>query len=556
MRFRGLTILTMAGTILFGGMASSALAQTFSLESVEARAGTAVNVRLFVTGGPANTSALNFTINYDPTQVASITGVRAPGIAAGYVYDQNTPTSGQYRGVLYAQNSSVAAFSTVNQTHVATLTVTLQPGLAAGTRVPLTLMNIFEQPDNITGLVGLSDSAGVSVVPGGNPRVGRPSVTNGQVTVLRSALLEQDFTGANSDGFSFNNVPFGPGRDSIVGASTADGYRVTLANKNPNPGKLPSDTSYARLGANPSRRITPDANSMVVLTADVRSNAVDPRDNPTFRFAFTAEDFSYAQLVNITEADNALPSLFPFAGNDRRYETVAFVPDFVADTTEGRTGYLVAFDMIAVFTPSAPELYGKQGTEVTVRRFEVNQLPAPASNAGQLVFSQEWTEDDEGGFISLAGGSTAFGNHTANFFADNGLGIQLAFNPTQTPSELNFPFGGWTSLLPGVTVDSSKVYRIDAVIATNATTPANTHTIRLRLVGTGDFTAETVLTPSGTPDAAARPNATGKNYTALVRFPSEVEGAPIRFWFDGYTTSANTNGSIFLRSLRITAHDL
>ncbi|MCC5875930.1 MAG: hypothetical protein JJU11_06900 [Candidatus Sumerlaeia bacterium] len=573
MRFRGLTILAIAGLMAAGGISQLAQAQTFSLENVTAEAGSTVDVQLFVSGGPTDTSALNFTVRFDPEQVTGISGVRgtAPGITNNYIYDQNTPSSSEYRAVLYPDDNTIAPFSTSGNAHVATLSVNLSSSLSDGEDVILTLANTFDV-DEITGLIGLSNSQGDSIVPGGAaPNQGRPNAVNGTITITGTGpLLDVDFTGREEipDGFGFAEViiPFNPEAESRLGGQqTGSGYRVTVNDRNPNPGRI-ADTLFGQVGL--LGNIVPDAGSMLLTSFDFSSNAPEPINSPYVRMNLRAQNNAYAVVVEIDETDDEAPFLLSSNNEVKTQQSATYVPGFVIDPIEfgGQTleGFAVGFDVLNVHTPGARER-AANGTYVDLRRIDIQQLEVPSE--GTEVYNETFGPENTGGLTGVIVEPVT--NPVATGFTSQEGGLVVGFEwlpeeerTADIADALNFPLGWWSGRLNDFQIQSNKLYRIDVNVATDAADTQFAHIFRIRAIAArgneavaGDYISVTSVVPD-TQQVAARPTADGRTYTTIVKFPEEAVGQSMYFGLDVFSADTRTHGSIIFKNVTITELDM
>lgn len=573
MRLRGFTILAISGLLAVGGASHLANAQTFILESGEAAPGSTVDLQLLVNGGPVDTSALNFTVRYDADQVSAISGARgtAPGISSSYIYDEHSPSQTEYRGVLYAVDNTVPPFSTASNAHVATLSVTLSNALEDGESVILTLVNSFDD-DGITGLLGLGDSSGTSIVPGSNPAQSRPAATNGVITAVAGPLVDEDFTGTTDpvEGWNFTEFPvpqFGhSGAAGLSAEQTNDGFRVTIANNNPNPGRA-TDTIFGRFETT-GDPIIPDAGSMLLMSAEFSSDAESPEASAFVRFSTQAQNFAYTTKANIKEVDAAPPYLLPSGGATATHRVAAYIPQYIVDPIDDGQDILqgidLAFDVVSNFVPGglSPAV---EGDSITLKRITVDQLPVAAAEEGTVVFDETFTGGNAGGFNNLVTQLVDENgvNVGENSVADSSEGLSLfhAVPEGAVTNDLALALGWWDRVLD-FEVQAGKYYRFDAEVATTAANPQFSHTFRMRLgaVGTnlnigGDYNDLTIISPI-TQAADGRPTAEGKEYTTVSVFPEEAIGQNVYFAFDVYTLTPVTNGAIILKSLRVTEHDL
>ncbi len=542
MRSTNKRIIQLAGALaLASGLTTIAHAQAdpvFKLENVTARAGETVDVRVWVEGGVSNTAALNFTIEANDSSVDSITGSSSLADGTQYKYDDNSLTGTntiQYRGVLYATSSSVTPFDTQSLTQVGTIQVQVAAGLADGTEIALDFVPFSD--DMTTGLVGLSDASGNSVVAGASPPdTVRPRVESGKITVGGFGFDTDLRNPALPSGWEFAQVLPASGSGLSGNSSSTNGFEITFD----------ADATFGFVQRLADADSSPESGRVMVQTWTLGSDGASAFDVPTMRVRSTAADSSWTQdaLIQETQPGTPAPVTVPTAGNDKVITALTYVPNSV--NSGSPTGFSLAADVIAFGTAT---LNGTVGTKNFVRRLVVSDFDPAALTGEQELVNYDFSGGNTNGFSGFE--DVAGLDSTVN--TDNG-GLNIITNePIQGIG--SFSFGFWEKVVSEWTVTAGKVYRVDYTIASTATSRDASNTGRLR-VSTGanaDFVASGVVGSDG--DTSSSPDADGENYTAFFYFPTDVNGEQVKVSWDAYNTNPADNGGLTLRTLRVRAYD-
>lgn len=562
--------------LLASGLVGSAFGQEFRLSGtgLSGRPGEVVQVGLVVTGGPVQTSAVNFTVSVEGANaqyVTSIDGDKAAPFAA-FSIAENSPVraSGkEYRAVIYAP-AGVAPVSTENATQVATLFVTLAANAPKDAAIELKLDKVggagtgFDAIDATTklGLVGISDSAGVSKVPGGaSPSTARPARFGNIITVLEvttPALADVNFDGSASllDRWQFTQgIPY-----------TSQAVRIIGTNNSPFQIEVTGDNVFGSLGI--KKRST---TSVVPTAADTllfhsfrySANKANAKDAAPVRISASALDGSVASNATFQELGNGDPVLVPAGGAFKTVTSVVYVPAEVLDDDGGK-GFGISFDVLNFLKPVAV------GTVFNVTDFVAEQVAIPAG-AGTQIFQQDFTTGT-GGFTASALPTTSGGREVSTSSTGGltvtptgGIFYDLANGPGDPDSLGKFPglqyaYGWWgRSSIPDWVIQTGKIYRVETTVSSTAPTRAESHLFRLRFrPGTnGDYVYTSEVSSAGASASTWAPDADGETYTTYVSFPDEFAGQKVSFFFDSYGAdiSNGDKGSVTLKNINVKAFD-
>ena len=135
-------------------LATAAFAQTISVEDVKGAPGATVSTELNCTAA-ADMSGINFTITYDPA-ILTNPQVTLGDVAEGFTLDQNVPTAGELRAVIYPPSAPVGNFKD-QPGAIADIAFTVASDAAECASTNLTLADGSE-PEKM----GVSDKNGVS----------------------------------------------------------------------------------------------------------------------------------------------------------------------------------------------------------------------------------------------------------------------------------------------------------------------------------------------------------------------------------------------------------
>lgn len=569
---------SLAGAVLLAsGLVGSAFGQEFRLgeAGLQARPGETLQVRLLVTGGPAATSAINFTVAAEGANaqyVTSIDGDKA-GAMAGFSIAENSPsrTAGkEYRAVIYAP-AGVSAVDTSGATHVANLFVTIAAGAPADTVIDLKLDKVggdgsgFDSIDASTklGLVGISDSAGVSRVPSGSASTARPGRVGTQITVIAGstpALVDVNFDGATTvtDRWEF--------AQQMPDAST---QRLRGTNQNPYLIEVLADNTFGYLatkGSAAARVVPAAADSIVFFSWRVSANKANPVEVAPVRLRASAGDGSTAATATFAEIGRngaALdPVLIPSAGNFRTLTSAIYTPAEVIDNTGGK-GFVMAFDVVNFVKPNGA------GTSFQVSDFVAQEVAVNTLTGEAELFNRDFTTNTAGFTPAVlppsAGGREASTSTVGGLSANPSGGIVYGSGGFGDPDPatgkfpgLDYAYAIWSGRLDGWTVAANKIYRVDYNIASGAPgrDRANQVRLRFRAGSAADYVYTTEISSAGASRNTFPPDADGENYTSFVYFPAGLEGQQVNFFLDIYAVDPADTGSITLRNMRVRAYDM
>lgn len=351
----------------------------------------------------------------------------------------------------------------------------------------------------------------------------------------------------------------------MSGQQLGDGFRVTVNDRNPNPGRI-ADTLFAQVGL--LGNILPESGNMLLTTFDFSSNAPDPVNSPYVRMNLRAQNNAYSVVVEIDETDDLPPFLLSSNNGVKTQQSVTYVPDFVTDPVqfgeETLVGFAVGFDVLNVHTPGARER-AANGTHVDLRRIEIQQLPVPSE--GTVVYNQTFGPENTGGLNGVIVEPVTNPVATGSVSQEGGLVVNFEWLPEEERTAdiadaLNFPLGWWSGRLNDFQIQADKLYRIDVNVATDAADPQFAHIFRIRAiaargndVAAGDYISVTNVVPD-TQQVSARPDQDGKTYTTIVKFPEEANGQSMYFGLDVFSADPRTHGSIIFQDVTITELDM
>lgn len=559
-----------------------------SLESVTSAPGETAQVRLSLAGADDATKALNFTIvisaaDADLLGGGPITGTLASNLStAGYTYEENTPVTGdgsvEYRGVVYPQNSGVSGFDATTSTHVVTLNIPIaaDAGQSNDTDgIALVVQNVFDD-DGITGLVGISDDAGNSIISGPEtPGAGTArNIRKQDGVVMIEAGEAVDFTGQFPDGWeaqqilpSFAELLPTPGSadPTALGMTVAAGEGIKIANNEVN--------MFGFLQTANDQRITEGLaeNQILAHKWTVSTNATDPFANPTIRLR--AQTDGYSQISIFQEHSPANTGLqgdtvMPIAEDGAVViDGLATIPGVALNGT-GNDGMLVAMDVLTYGI-------GQAGNVMTLSQLEYNVLD-PASLSGMTqVYSKNYAPGVDGtdgftfreNFGVLPGGDPT--GIEATSMTDQGLGIDLGDG---VPNASGFAFGVWEKAISEWTVQAGKIYKVDFTVASTAATPIQSNIARLRVNvgqryedGLFDYVNTAVIESGGAGfETDMLPTQEGSSYTTYLNIPDVLADQIVFLSFDGFRTGGNVEGTdpvlpydggVILKDISVTAYD-
>lgn len=570
---------------LVGGLASSAIAQdpvvlpdgnlTFAISSAEAAPGQTVELLVSVSGGVAQSSALNFTVEILEGGTLVDGNITGAGLIDGYAYEDNTTTSGQYRGVLYpAPGSNPPPFSTTDSVDVARLSIKVSDSATEGT-IRLGIANRFDT-DGITGLVGLSNSQGSTVInaaetvaAGGTRAI---NSTPGTITIVDFTTVE-----FNKDTFNagWEAVQILPGfRTYLPDASGDAPANLTFAHT-ANTGVVQttanlSGSSYGYFGTLPANRITSAAaNNLLIQNWTVTSSAADPNDAPKIRMCSNADGWAEGTVLQeVIQASNPAgqgQSTVPVAADGATVlQHISFA---VPSASNGgqfaeRDGFLLNMDFETFLDGGFK--FGGQNETVVVQQAELRTFDPSTLTGGTVLYDETFTGGATGGFVTSNPGSDNVGVAGLPMAADSSNGLLLT--PSGAPSAQGLSFGWFENTPAGLTVDGSLIYRVEYNLSTTAASPVQTNPARLRIAveeqpTLPDYVKEAVVESGGSAtDTGNLPStdAAGTDYVTYVRFPAKLNGQQIKLYFDVFQTVAEisglpVSGGVKLNSLTITS---
>jgi len=569
MRANATNIVRLLGMVgVAGCLSSMASAQTptFRLEDKTVQPGQTAELGLFVSGGVANTAALNVTINV--TEGAdklggNITGVKSAALAA-YTFAENRPTATQYRAVIYAPSSGVTPFNSTSEIQVATISVPVAANATDG-MIHLDIQNAFDA-DGVTGLTGLSDASGVSIHGSETPGA---SAARG-INVDNSMVMVEAVTGTTIDFCPLNVLPAEWEFAQVIPFQTpvrlssasvpGQGFSVTLQAKDTF-GFLQTKDTDATVIPSPG-----DGQLLHVLWT-IGSNSASAYNLPTFRLRASARDASFTQehIFQEGSAANNAPVVMPVTGDGapRNFESVFYCPASLTNNNPNVTsnGIILAYDILQF---GAAGTNGSTGSRLDLKKIVYSSIDPAGLGAGTSVLNLDFSAGDSHSFtpIDFKPDGSVPGISASNLSTTGGLNIEPIDAPVPDASQasgLNFSFGIWEKLFDTASgepweVAADTLYKVQFTVGSNAPALNPSHTARLRFtVGDNDFTGTAIV--NAIQDTSFDPRGSGTTYTGFLRFPPTTVGLPVKVSYDVYWVAANTRGTITLKSLTVTAHE-
>ena len=569
---------SLAGAVLLAsGLVGSAFGQEFRLgeTGLTAHPGETLQVRLLVSGGPTQTSAVNFTVAVEGTNaqyVSAIDGDKAGDFAA-FSIAENSPTRAggkEYRAVIYAP-SGVSPIDTTGSKQVATIFVTIAGNAPANTVIDLKLDKVggagtgFDNIDATTklGLVGISDSAGVSKVPSGTPSTVRPARVGTNITVQQAvtpALVDVNFDGATTitDRWEFAQQLPAPATQRLRGT-----------NQNPYMIEVLGDNTFGYLATkgSASTRVVPTAaNTILFFSWRASANKANAVDVAPVRLRASAGDGSTAATATFAEIGsngNATnPVLIPSAGNFKTLTSAIYAPNEVIDNVGGK-GFVMAFDIVNFVKPSGV------GTVFNVTDFVTQEVPVGSLTGEAEIYTRDFSVDPSGFTASTLpianGGLDASTSTTGGLTVNPSGGIVYGSGGFGDPDPLtgkfpglSYSYGIWNGLVTGWQVATNKIYRVDYTLSSSAPSrdQANQVRLRFRAGSAADYVYTTEISSAGASRTQFPPDADGESYTSFVLFPNELAGQNVRFFLDVYAVDPADTGSVTLKNMHVRSYDM
>lgn len=571
--------LTFAGIFALAGAAAFAQ-PTFSIPTdVVAAPGTTVEIPVRLTGGVADTAAVNLTLRVSNAQSGLINGAISANqgtLPNNFLFQDNNltaPDGGkEYRMVLYSQSNPPATFDSTGNSQVVMLRVPIAANAAPGSVININIPSGndgFETRNGAKiGLLGVSDADGDSIVADSNgdsalnPDLDRPLGTAGQITVgfsgFPTALDFQPSGGANN--WIYNQfVPFrgNPGVEIVGTPSAGNGFQINLAQTagvDDTPARVYFGQFTFDFGflTRTEGFVNPPVDTIVRARYTVGSNGANRFDVPILRPRMAAADnsISVEAVFQGPNIGNVVNPTVPTTGNDKVIQVMSYVPAIVKDGNASDVGNPDGFNV--PFEAYHTSGIGTAGTSVFVRGLVVDVLSPGSLGNATAVYTRDFTTQGGGEFSQFAL-NPAPGAIAVDYTTDsNGLGIRPTSAPQNEGTQLSFGFfdTGANSLF---TIDSSRIYRLTWTVGTTsgARNTVPTHRVRFLVADTFDY-ATSVVTSAITESKHAPVSGTDSTYTAYISFPAEVSGRNVITAFDVYRDSASLgNEFLYLRNLTI-----
>lgn len=537
-------------------VSSMASAQSFSFgaANMAGAPGETVNIPIYVQGA-GDVAGVNYTVRIssaDGAKLGLASATSSSGLATGnFTYAMNSLTrSGatggsitgdvvEHRGVLYSTVSPAQTFNAAGQTQVATIQATIDPGATGSV-----MLELVSAIDNNTGLLGISDASGNSVVPGGQQRPG------GATMVLDISAggfpVTTDFQTTGSDP-NWTYVAILPAGGSLPVGTAVPGEGAKIEGQEMN-----SFGFWFGHKDNPASIWRKPQTGMIYVTDFTMKSDATGFDIPPIRIRTDSGDSFYASY--------ALFQDLPGNGADG----VQVVPDSTPKTMRllnhvqstnnngiGPDGFNVAADLFLF-------LLGAPNEGIYLQALKENVVD-PATLSGEtVIYDHTFVGADPDIFVHEVENITG---KPVTYSINDGLGIQTS--GTYEAGTGIFSFGFWYSTFgqlagQGLVGASNKWYKIEATVAGDASVPSRTPVIRLRL---SSESLEwmyyfTMTAAAGDTSMAATP--AGVTYTSWAATPPEIDGLPLAVAFEMYDIYANVpdeNPTVRLKSLKITQYN-
>jgi hypothetical protein len=192
MMFKKRKAVWLLGSVILIMLVTSAFAQQISVTTVKARPGSTVKVAI---QGPGDGIAgINFTILFDHTVLTNPTvSIEAGSLAEGFLLDQNVPSDGELRAVIYPESGDPVPTFTAGSGTICNISFDVAAGATICSTKALSFPGFDPEPPPGEQL-GVSNAAGDSITSS-------YTFANGAVQVTRPG----DF---NNDGF-VNIIDYG-----------------------------------------------------------------------------------------------------------------------------------------------------------------------------------------------------------------------------------------------------------------------------------------------------------------------------------------------------------
>lgn len=557
------TALALSGGLMFLAAQAGAQQFTFGVDKIVAAPGSTVDVPIFVQGATVPVAGANFTVRIRTADEAAIrlsqaTSFANPGLTAfSYVANgaltrtnvQNGILRGnvnEYRGVVYSTNSPAATFSANNPFQIATLMIPVT-SLASG-NYQLELVSAI---DNETGLLGVSNASGVSLVP-----VGASRPAGDMVTIVVDELR----TGVDIDVVEEGAPPTGWSFKAEIPSEVADQPEGFFDNEKGMAIRPTQDGNYGFWAFDNTTGNSwryPNAGKIYVTDWDISSDTTGV-DTPPFRLRTSTANFFLSSETQIQDA-NFFPgdtmSVVPgLAG--KTYRTLSPVPSYAADNYS-IDGMNIWFDLLQ---------FGLGTPGKTIYLGGLSERAVDAPTGGTVVYDRSFDFDNTHGWVK--GLYDQGGIRVGYTRTSNGLGVRSG-GPLElvpgTTDQYRFSYGYWYTPegVLGVTADATKWYKVEAEIRGNAADPVYNPAGRMRFY-TDNFEYFQMVQMLPFVDPAdfntPRPTLAGTTLTGWFQVPADVDARSLSVAFDMYHLSAPGDGTdikptLYLKNLKITAYN-
>jgi hypothetical protein len=211
MMFKKRKAVWLLGSVILMMLVTSAFAQEISVTTVKARPGSTVKVAL---QGPGDGIAgINFTILFDHTILSNPTvSIEAGSLAEGFLLDQNVPSDGELRAVIYPETGNPVPTFTAGSGTICNISFDVAAGATICSESALNLVDLLPPPgdEGTPEQCGVSNASGESITStytfaDGAIQITRPGDFNndGSVNIVDYGMLAAGW------GTTYNIVHYG-----------------------------------------------------------------------------------------------------------------------------------------------------------------------------------------------------------------------------------------------------------------------------------------------------------------------------------------------------------
>lgn len=544
-----------------GAMTAEAQQFSFGSNKIIASPGEVIEIPVVLSGVSEPVAGVNYTVRMRQSDLLTVKlgdATTFSPIADGngsFTYADNTllrdeadVASGairgdviEVRGVLYSTTATPATFNASAPATVATISAEVSP--AARGRVELELVSGIE---NQTGLLGVSNAAGDSLVPTGQERPAGATL----FVQIRDGLapVTNDFTDPDQQQGFVYSAPL-PLNANVKPLGTADANGLSITSL--------ADESYGtwaydRVGRGAWRN--PPGGLLWVLDWDMvgSTDGVDHL-SPRMRVMPNNDFYSHETIVQELDAGDGISLVPGTAGGTIR--TITPVPAFASDG--------ISWDGMNFFFDLVQFGIGAVGESLTLPGLKEHYVDPATLGGARVVLDQVYDQTNAGVFESFLADQ---GGLEVQYIQDrNGLGIKSAGPLDDSGPDLVFSYGAWVSRLGqlGVTMDASKWYKVEATITGTAFNPAYNPIPRLRAFpNNSEMQVSNQVIPFlfQNDQTLPRPGYTPTTLTVWVAVPQALDGEAMNIAFELIHAEAPDDGTdqtptLYMNRLKVTEYN-